>query len=301
MAFLSYAQIFAPYAPAEILVGAADVGPAMQTLQRLLGGESSVTGPVEAPRAPVPLAGAAPSYAGRAAALGIAGAVAAAAMVVEHQRPARAPDAGPRPKLEFWRVDDSIDPFATLDEEDIPEGMGAAIFQESVPIGGEPESVHFARIIREPTESLAATEARARRWLDGIALPKGARFGLEPVDDFDPDTKVSTLIGVRTFVLVGTPIIGTKDVIDASASQNSPGEPTALVNLMLSPDATKRFEEATRAWVGRRIAVVLDDEISSAPILKTVIRGGRLSVTMGIGDPEKKLAEAKELAQKLRP
>jgi preprotein translocase subunit SecD len=52
--------------------------------------------------------------------------------------------------------------------------------------------------------------------------------------------------------------------------------------------------------VQRRFAIILDDVINSAPVIKTKIGGGRASITMGAGDPDQQLQNAEKLEMVLR-
>jgi preprotein translocase subunit SecD len=56
---------------------------------------------------------------------------------------------------------------------------------------------------------------------------------------------------------------------------------------------------ATRDWVQRRLAILVDGRVDSAPVVKSEIGGGRLTITMGAGEPEKQLADARRLAASL--
>ena len=74
----------------------------------------------------------------------------------------------------------------------------------------------------------------------------------------------------------------------------------ASVQVTLSPESAARFEDATRGWVDRRIAILIDDKVNSAPVVKSAIGGGHISITMGsAGDPALHLVEAKRLARAL--
>jgi preprotein translocase subunit SecD len=44
---------------------------------------------------------------------------------------------------------------------------------------------------------------------------------------------------------------------------------------------------------------VVDGRIESAPMIRTKIGGGHLTITMGRGDPERQLADAKRLERAL--
>ena len=60
------------------------------------------------------------------------------------------------------------------------------------------------------------------------------------------------------------------------------------------------FEELTAAWTRRRLAIVLDGEIASAPLVLSAIGGGRISLSVGRGDPDLQAALAAKLAKGLR-
>jgi preprotein translocase subunit SecY len=303
MAFLSLWQVFAPYAPAQLLVPREDVDRAVRTLHHLLLGEEA---PDNADRAPttVPEPKGLWSPSRRTGVLGACAAIAgltwAMTSVLPHEV---ARTAGPRPKLEILKVDDTIDPFTDTSEDSIPEGTGIGIYLERVPAGsGRYAQVHFARIVPRPGEAKTAAAARLRSWLSTIALPPGARFGLEDVLDYDEDTRKATLVELRTFVLAGEPVLRTEDVVDATVvdSPTVDGDPDVAVSVVFSPGAARRFEDFTRQWTMHRAAIVIDDEIKSAPIIKSAISGGRIMLSPGQGDLAKKKAEAKRLARGLK-
>jgi protein-export membrane protein SecD len=67
------------------------------------------------------------------------------------------------------------------------------------------------------------------------------------------------------------------------------------------PQGAKRFEEATGANIGRRMAVILDGNVYSAPVIQSKIGGGNAQITLGRGgDYNKLMKEAKDLALVLR-
>ena len=131
-------------------------------------------------------------------------------------------------------------------------------------------------------------------------MPDGTRIGLEAIEEFDDDTLKSRRTGVRTFLLTGPPVITTDDVVDAAASvDTASARESADVAVTLSPDAAERFRLATREYTDRRIAIIVNGVIESAPIVRSEIRGGRVSITMGSGSLEVQLAQAKALAKSL--
>ncbi len=300
--FLAYLQVFAPYAPAQIVVARADAERAAARLAEVLEGEAGAKVEPATPAAAVSVEPWSPPARTRALAFA---ALAASVLTIVHHEGIGAPRAtGPRAKLEIVRVDDATDPLGDVRDEDLPEGAGLSIFAENVPAGpGRVQQVHYARVVPRDGESMAAARARFASWLASVTVPPDARFGVEELDDYDPDAARSTAIGWRSVLLTGDPVLGTDDVVEAYAGldSRSADPPLAYVGVTLSSSAAGRFEEATRAWTGRRLAIVVDDVVTSAPVVKSAIAGGRLTVTMGAGDPDKAMAEAKDLARRLHP
>jgi SecD/SecF fusion protein len=64
----------------------------------------------------------------------------------------------------------------------------------------------------------------------------------------------------------------------------------------LDADGAKAFEQLTRKMIGKKIAIVVDDRVKSAPIVMSEIPGGRISITMGGNQLERQQQEANELA-----
>jgi preprotein translocase subunit SecD len=78
-----------------------------------------------------------------------------------------------------------------------------------------------------------------------------------------------------------------------------PGVPEVYVAVTLTKDGGERFAEASGANVERRLAILIDGIVNSAPVVKTRISGGRISITMGGGDPADQLDRARKLADGL--
>lgn len=94
------------------------------------------------------------------------------------------------------------------------------------------------------------------------------------------------------YLLDSHPVIRGTDLRDARVSSGGADQP--LTTFTLSPDAARRFEQYTRASIGKRSAIVLDQQILSAPVIEDVIRdSGQIR---GVRD----LAEAQDLAINLR-
>lgn len=72
------------------------------------------------------------------------------------------------------------------------------------------------------------------------------------------------------------------------------------VSLDFKSQGAKIFEELTGANVGKRMAIVLDGNVYSAPNIQTRIAGGRAQITLGQGGFNKMMKEARDLALVLR-
>ena len=86
------------------------------------------------------------------------------------------------------------------------------------------------------------------------------------------------------------------DVKNASAAiDNSGTVQEYVVQLAFNDEGTKKFADATTANVGKRIYIIYDGEVASAPTVQTAITGGS-AVINGMADDE----EAEQLAQTIR-
>ena len=302
LSFLTLFQVFVPYAPAEILVDAADAPRATKALRHWLEGKKA---PERVPREDTPLSflETKQPWPSRRRNVALAGAVLGLGLVLGISNSGIGKTKTPKEPhtLEIVRVDDTIDIMRSLDESTLPKGIEIRFRNEPVGVGKN-ERTYFASLTLAKDEPIAAGRQRMRAFLKTLApqLPVGARFAVEDSSEYDEDTSQSHITGVQSLVVTGTSILREADVAEAGASMDEHG--TAYVAATLTPDAAKRFEDATGEWVNRRIAILVDDVVSSAPVVRTRIGGGHVQITMGSGgDPEHHLDEAKALANTLSP
>jgi preprotein translocase subunit SecD len=206
-------------------------------------------------------------------------------------------------RLEFKLLDDEADFFNKIKDEELPEGEGISIYQENAPNGpGKTVPTHYARMVKRENESILQCLERFKKWTATLNVPDDHQVGFEKVTEFDPDTQKSTETGWRTFYLFSRAEVTGDYITDASVSQDTQGGTGNgfYVAVSFSPAGADRFEEVTGANVQRRFAIILDDQIDSAPVIKTKIAGGRASITVGAGDPEQQLAQAHQLELVLR-
>ena len=217
-------------------------------------------------------------------------------------------------RLEFKMVDDEANFFEKLVP---PEGSGIEVRWENAPAGpGKSVKNYFARIVRQERpkkegevrkegddgkESLQECLDRFKSWTKTLEVPDDHQIGFEKDEDFDADQGITTENGWRTFYLYSRAEVTGEYITDAQRSVNSQnGVPEIYVAITFSPAGADRFEEITGANTQRRFAIILDDTINSAPVIKAKIAGGHASITMGAGDPDRQLKSAEKLEMVLR-
>ena len=158
-------------------------------------------------------------------------------------------------------------------------------------------------------------------WLDkakasGIEYKKGERFSdyLRKLNEFlakdlpenheiafeKPSNQANAEAANIPFVIEATPRITGDDLSDARV-QIDPQKNEPYVSMEFKPQGAKRFEETTGANIGKRMAVVLDGNVYSAPVIQAKIAGGNAQITLGGGaNFNKIMSEARDLALVLR-
>jgi preprotein translocase subunit SecD len=207
-------------------------------------------------------------------------------------------------RLEFKMVDDVGDFFGRVKDEELPEGEGLSIYQENAPDGpGKSTVTHFARMVKRDNETIQECHERLKKWVATLQVPDDHQIGYEKMTEFNPDTQKSTDTAWRTFYLYSRAEVTGDYITDATVAQDTQsgaGVGSFYVAVTFSPAGADRFEEVTGANIQRRFAIILDDEIDSAPVIRSKIGGGRASITLGAGDPEQQLAQARQLELVLR-
>ena len=94
------------------------------------------------------------------------------------------------------------------------------------------------------------------------------------------------------YLLASRPVVRGTDLRDARVATGTMEQPVTAFTL--SQDAAARFEQYTKANIGRRSAIVLDQEILSVPVIEDIIRDS------GQIRGARNLEEAQDLAVNLR-
>jgi preprotein translocase subunit SecD len=100
------------------------------------------------------------------------------------------------------------------------------------------------------------------------------------------------------YVLKSPAMIGGDDINDAFVQWDRLGDP--YVSLEFKGPGGKKFGQVTGDNVGKRFAIVLDDKIRSAPVIREKISGGRAQISMGSGIVSSMQGEAQVLSMVLR-
>jgi hypothetical protein len=299
-ALFTLLQPFAAYAPAEIHVRIVDVERATSLFEHWEAGGPAPARPPEPVRVAEPPARSSVPRTALIAGLG------AVALLVKLFPQAAARPGGARGEIAIVRIDDAVDPLREANRYDVPET--AALYRETVPLGeGRTGQITYARVVLQSGETLSAAWDRILPWLSGFPPPSGRRWTYEPVfepsdePDDEGEPQFHGPVALRTLVLAGDPVITTADVERANVELDDgvQGRPHLLVRL--TPEAGERFHRMTEEWLGRRLAIVVNGHVDSAPVIRTPISGGLLSVNAGVGSREQQLAEMRALADSLRP
>jgi preprotein translocase subunit SecD len=136
-----------------------------------------------------------------------------------------------------------------------------------------------------------------RQFVQGKA-PAGREFGIQKVEERNAsDTFYRTYLLDRTQTVTGEYITDARQAYD-----QSPGEGNRpYVQLTFNRTGAELFGKLTAANVKKRMAIVLDDNVDSAPIIQTEIPGGICSIHLGGFKPMSEiLKEAQDLALVLK-
>jgi preprotein translocase subunit SecD len=144
------------------------------------------------------------------------------------------------------------------------------------------------------TDVLVSADDRARleAWVQAKG-PRAAELGDRKV--------VYERVGQRwrAYLVEKASIVGGADVAQAEATYDAQTM-RPIVQVDLSDGGRARFSDATEAAIGRKLAIVLDGRVVSAPVVQSRIPGGRIQITMGGSDLKEQEREAHDLVEVLR-
>ena len=106
---------------------------------------------------------------------------------------------------------------------------------------------------------------------------------------------------MRTYTLRADVDLTGDDLVNAQVAMGSPEQPQPYVTIEFSPTGKQIFADLTTKSVGKRMAIVLEDIVDSAPVINEPITGGSAQITMGGSRTrEEMLHDANQLALVLK-
>jgi preprotein translocase subunit SecD len=188
-------------------------------------------------------------------------------------------------QLEFKIVDDTDTSLTKL--TDLPQGISLDWDRYS----GAGDALVSSPFLRSKDRALLSNYVKDK-------APPGHEFAIQKIED--------TIHGettYRTFLLDRRASMSGEYITDATvAFDNSPGESNRpYVQVTFNRTGADLFGKLTRENVKKRMAIVLDDTVDSAPIIQSEIPGGICSIHLGGLKPVQEiLEEAKDLTLVLK-
>jgi preprotein translocase subunit SecD len=216
-----------------------------------------------------------------------------------------------------------IDEFGVTEPEIVSQGSDRIVVQlpgvkdisRAKDLIGRTAKLEF-KFVNDEISPAALTE-----WLDkvkkaGIEYKKGERFsdyvtainthlvndlpkGFEVAFSKTMNKNTNEVTNLEPYLVeAGTSLTGEElqeAIVRIDQQQNRP-----YVSLEFKPNGAKIFENITGANIGKRLAIVLDGNVYSAPVVQGRIAGGSAQITLGTGDYNASMSEARDLALVLR-
>jgi len=136
--------------------------------------------------------------------------------------------------------------------------------------------------------------------LEGKA-PEGTKFFVGRIEQRDA-TGLAAPVVYRSYLLRSKVELTGDKLTDARVAmeQGGLGSGRPYVAISFDNEGTRLFGELTGANVGKRLAIVLDDTVSSAPTINSKIPDGNAQITLGTQNYNQALEEANDLVLVLR-
>ncbi|MFO7736449.1 MAG: protein translocase subunit SecD [bacterium] len=189
---------------------------------------------------------------------------------------------GQTAQLEFKIVADDRNPLGDI-SEDIPDG----VTMENERVQMKDGSVNINRY------AVSSDRRKLESFLEGKA-PEGTAFHLERTEMMNGEVEYRTFLLEDRSYLTGDMLTDARVNIDQQ--KNKP-----YVSIKFDRNGARIFEEITGKFTKRRMAIVLDDFVKSAPVIQDKIAGGNAMITLSsMQDFNTLLSDAKDLALVLR-
>jgi preprotein translocase subunit SecD len=194
-------------------------------------------------------------------------------------------------QLEFKRVDDSSDFMRQLVkrvEQDPMAGVSISTDAWQERDGGAVHSDVFLT-----AHARAALESAVAELIKHGPVPDDHELLLGRRGDSDAAPW-------RTYYVQRASDVSGDDISDADLTWDAQaGRPE--IRITFDKEGAARFEQATAAGIGRKLAIVVEGQVETAPVIESPIRGGHARITIGgFADPTQLQDEGKVLVAILR-
>lgn len=197
-------------------------------------------------------------------------------------------------QLEFRVVDDMSRFVAGL--TDLPEGVERTT--ETVSAGTANPTVASSYLFARDE----GARMRLQNYIDTLELPEDRVLLLGRMDrGDDPDAEEAAdpedeAPSYRTYTLLSTSDVTGRHIEDAFVSFDQTEGNRPVVSLQFKREGAELFRRLTANSIKKRMAIVLDDSVESAPVIQAEIGGGRAQITLGrYGDYNTIIQEANDL------
>ncbi|MEK7704924.1 MAG: protein translocase subunit SecD [Myxococcota bacterium] len=194
-------------------------------------------------------------------------------------------------QLEFKMVDEpGTAIFDEIPASELPEGVTQQDYSFEGPGGQSMREVYF---------ELPESQQDAVRTLLEPKIPQERVLAFGPVGGSDSSAGGHSM--VRTYLLMRRAGITGDYLTDANVQQNQDLATDYYVIMTFDANGAKVFERLTEEYTRRHMAIVLDEKVTSAPIIEEKIAGGTARIMLGRGgDSQAKFQEAKDLSLVLK-
>jgi len=114
----------------------------------------------------------------------------------------------------------------------------------------------------------------------------------QPGEDSEVVTNNSVNAGEATLNVRKTPLLDHTAISSVTVTTSASGTPQ--IEVELSQAAREQFAQITKENINKRLAIVVDGKLQSAPVIKSEISGGKLQISGSFTEDE-----ARELATKI--
>ncbi len=215
-----------------------------------------------------------------------------------------------------------IDEFGVTEPEIISLGENRVVVQlpgvkdieRAKELIGKTAKLEF-KLVNDEVSAPTINEWLSRAEAEGITYKKGDRYSayLEKLNAFLKEDLPKGYIlafqkktNAKGDIIEQTPFLVeaisklTGEELQDASTQIDPQKNEPYVSMNFKAQGAKMFETITGNNVGRRLAVILDGNVYTAPNINQRIAGGRAQITLGYGSFNQLLDQAKDISLVLR-